>query len=80
MFQFPGYLSRTLCVQMRMTALDSCRVPPFGFRRIVASLLLPVDYRSLARPSSVLSGQASSVRPSLLNQWFLVFSFRDVSN
>ena len=57
------------------------RVPPFGDRRVFASLQLTAAFRSLARPSSVSSGKASSVRPSLLNQWFSTFScfFRDVS-
>ena len=49
---------------------SSCRVPPFGYRRVFASLQLAGAFRSLARPSSVSSGKASSVRPSLLNQWF----------
>ena len=47
-----------------------CRVPhsdtsasslPYSFTEL---------FRSLARPSSVSSGQAFAVRPSLLNQWF----------
>ena len=62
-----------LCIQSRMTADDGCRVPPFGHRRVVASLQLADAFRSLARPSSLWSGQASSVRPSLLNQWFSSF-------
>ena len=52
---------------------SSCRVPPFGYRRVFASLQLAGAFRSLARPSSVSSGKASSVRPSLLNQWFSSF-------
>ena len=32
-----------------------CRVPPFGYLRIYVSLQLPAAYRSLPRPSSVLS-------------------------
>ena len=48
----------------------TCRVPPFGYRRVFASLRLGVAFRSLVRPSSVTSGKASSVRPSLLDQWF----------
>ena len=49
-----------------MTAVG-CRVPPFGYRRFFASLRLAVAFRCLARPSSVQCGQASSLRPSLLD-------------
>ena len=49
-----------------MTAAG-CRVPPFGYRRFFASLRLAVAFRCLARPSSVQCGQASSLRPSLLD-------------
>ena len=49
-----------------MTAVG-CRVPPFGYRRVFASLRLAVAFRCLARPSSVQCGQASSLRPSLLD-------------
>ena len=66
-----------LCIHPWMTAYDSCRVPPFGHRRVFASLQLADAFRSLARPSSFGSGKASSVRPSLLNQWFSCF-LRDV--
>ena len=72
-----------LCIQSWMTADDGCRVPPFGHRRVVASLQLADAFRSLARPSSLWSGQASSVRPSLLNQWFSSYFscfLRDVSH
>ena len=72
MFQFPGFLPHTLCIQMRVTSYDGCRVPPFGYRRIFASLPLPVAFRRLVRPSSVPSGQAFAVRPSLLD--LFVFS------
>ena len=72
-----------LWIQSWMTAYDSCRVPPFGHRRVFASLQLADAFRSLARPSSLWSGQASSVRPSLLNQWFSSYFscfLRDVSH
>ena len=74
MFQFPGFLPHTLCVQMWVTSYDGCRVPPFGYRRIFASLPLPVAFRRSVRPSSVPSGQAFAVRPSLLD---LFRVFRD---
>ena len=41
-------------------------VAPFGYPRINASLQLPAAFRSLARPSSPLYAQASTVRPFLL--------------
>ena len=70
MFQFAGYLSHRPCIHLWMTAHVCCRVPPFGHLRFFASLQLHAAFRSLARPSSVSSGQAFAVRPSLLNQWF----------
>ena len=73
MFQFPAFLPHTLCVQVWVTSYDGCRVPPFGYRRIFASLPLPVAFRRSVRPSSVPSGQAFAVRPSLMggqpNPW-----------
>ena len=65
MFQFSGFLS---CCQDDWPAAS--RVSPFGHRRIVALLQLPGAFRSLTRPSSVRSGKASSVRPSLLDLFF----------
>ena len=67
----------TLWIHAWMTADKGCRVPPFGHRRVFAPLQLADAFRSLARPSSLWSGKASSVRPSLLNQWFSCF-LRDV--
>ena len=58
------------CIHLQMTAHVCCRVPPFGHLRFFASLQLHGAFRSLARPSSVSSGKAFAVRPSLLNQWF----------
>jgi hypothetical protein len=63
MFQFPGLLSCALCVHAPMTAHYRCRVPPFGYPRILALLPLPVAFRRLMRPSSAVSGQAFTVRP-----------------
>ncbi len=39
-------------------------VAPFGHPRINAHVQLPVDFRSLSRPSSPLRAQASPIRPS----------------
>ena len=56
------------------------RVPPFGYRWIFAPYQLPVAFRSLARPSSVLSGQAFAVRPSLLDLGSLRVFFEILQN
>ena len=56
MFQFPGLLSHGLWIQPWMTAHCRCRVPPFGYPRIVALLPLPEAFRRLMRPSSAVSG------------------------
>ena len=56
MFQFPGLLSHDLCIQPWMTYHYVCRVPPFGYPRIVAFVPLPVAFRRLMRPSSAVSG------------------------
>ena len=56
MFQFPGLLSHGLCIQPWMTCHYACRVPPFGYPRIVAFVPLPVAFRRLMRPSSAASG------------------------
>ena len=44
-----------------MTGLSSSRVTPFGDSRISGCLLLPVTFRSLPRPSSPDSSEASSM-------------------
>ena len=75
MFQFPGSLPHALCIRAWVTSYDGCRVPPFGYRRIFASLPLPVAFRRSVRPSSVPSGQAFAVRPSLLD----LFVFSEIS-
>ena len=43
------------------------QVVPFGNLRIKGYLHLPEAYRSLSRPSSPLSAQASTIRPYLLS-------------
>ena len=42
---------------------SAARVPPFGLPRITSRLRIPVDFRSLPRPSSLPEAQASPVRP-----------------
>ena len=66
----PRVALQQLWIHRWMAGFFSCRVPPFGHLRFFASLQLHGAFRSLARPSSVSSGQAFAVRPSLLNQWF----------
>ena len=46
--------SLQLSVHCRISGLYPGWVPPFGHRRIVACLLLPVAFRCLLRPSSPL--------------------------
>lgn len=46
--------SLKLFIHFRIPGLYSRWVPPFGHRRIVACLLLPVAFRCLLRPSSPL--------------------------
>ena len=46
-----------------MTAHDHSQVPPFGYLRIKAYLLLPEAFRRLLRPSSASSAKAFTVRP-----------------
>ena len=64
MFQFPWLPSHELLIHSWMTRCYACRVPPFGYPRIVVCLRLPEAFRSLPRPSSALYAQAFTVRPS----------------
>ena len=66
MFQFPGFASQSLCIQLRDDWSSTSRVAPFGNPRIKAYLQLPVAYRSLSRPSSPAHAKASTIRPYLL--------------
>jgi hypothetical protein len=47
MFQFTGFPSQTLCIQIWMTRHDSRRISPFGYPRIVAFVQLPAAFRRL---------------------------------
>ena len=53
MFHFPAFPPHTLCVQMRVTAHNDCRVSPFGHPRITARLTAP---RGLSRPPTSFIG------------------------
>jgi hypothetical protein len=53
MFHFPAFPPLTLCVQVRVTGHDSCRVSPFGNPRIKARLTAP---RGLSQPPTSFIG------------------------
>ena len=53
MFHFPTFPPHTLCVQVRVTGHDSCRVSPFGNPRITARLTAP---RGLSQPPTSFFG------------------------
>src|SRR4051794_12875253 len=53
MFHFPTFPPLTLCVQVRVTRHDSCRVSPFGNPRITARLAAP---RGLSQPPTSFIG------------------------
>ena len=69
-FLFLGVLRCFSSPRSLHTAMDSlyddrgmlCRVPTFGYPRIDGYLPLPAAFRSLSRPSSALSAQASTLR------------------
>ena len=56
--------SAYLWIQYTVTGLDSSRVSPFGYPRIVACFRLPVAFRRSLRPSSAPSAKASPLRSS----------------
>ena len=51
-----------LWIQYTVTGLDSCRVSPFGYPRIIACFRLPEAFRRSLRPSSAPSAKASPLR------------------
>jgi hypothetical protein len=63
MCHFPGFPPPVLCVQVRVTRHDPCRVSPFGDPCFLARLRLHTAYRSLPRPSSASGAKASTIRP-----------------
>ena len=56
--------SAYLWIQYTVTGLDSSRVSPFGYPRIIACFRLPVAFRRSLRPSSAPSAKASPLRSS----------------
>ena len=67
MVQFPGYSSMQLLIHCTVTVIPDYRVTPFGYLRFNGCLLLPAAFRSLPRPSSSNSSEASSVDPYSLD-------------
>ena len=51
-----------LFIQYMMHRLDSMRIAPFGYLRIISCLPIPIAFRSLPRPSSAPDAKASSLR------------------
>ena len=51
-----------LFIQYMMHGLDSVRIAPFGYLRIISCLPIPAAFRSLPRPSSAPDAKASSLR------------------
>ena len=58
----PRVRFRNLCIQLRMTEHNPCRVPPFGNLGVKDCLRLVRAYRSLPRPSSLPGAKASTLR------------------
>ena len=80
MFQFPGFPSYTLCVQVWIIRHYPYWVPSFGYLRITRYLLLPAAFRSLSRPSSAPCTKAST--SMLFVAWsfpLLAFSLSELS-
>ena len=72
MVHFPRSRLRTLCIQARMTGHYARRVTPFGNLRISGCMLLPAAFRSLPRPSSPDSSEASTMNPYSLDHILVV--------
>jgi hypothetical protein len=67
MFHFPAFPPHTLYIQMRVTAHDDCRVPPFGHPRITARLTTP---RGLSRPpTSFIGSWYQGIHRAPLKTW-----------
>ena len=66
MFQFPRSASLPPMCSAAGDGTPSRRVSPFGHPRIAACVRLPEAFRSLPRPSSAQSTEASTIRPCSL--------------
>ena len=73
MVQFPTSHFLHLLIQCKMTAIQSCRVTPFGYPGIKGCLLLTQAFRSLPRPSSSDSAKASTMDPFSLDHIIMGF-------
>jgi hypothetical protein len=67
MVQFPGSCFLEPMYSTQDDLYLTGRVTPFGYPRISGCLLLPVDFRSLPRPSSPNSSKTSTVNPYSLD-------------
>ena len=68
MFQFPRSASLPPMCSAAGDGTPSRRVSPFGHPRIEACVRLPEAFRSLPRPSSAQSTEASTIRPYSLDR------------
>ena len=67
MFHFPAFPPRTLCVRVRVTAHDDCRVSPFGHPRIKVWLTTP---RGLSwPPTSFIGSWCQGIHRAPLKTW-----------
>jgi hypothetical protein len=67
MFHFPTFPPLTLCVQVRVTGHDSCRVSPFGNPRITARLAAPRGFSQ--PPTSFIGSWCQGIHRAPLLTW-----------
>ena len=67
MFHFPTFPPLTLCVQVRVTGHDSCRVSPFGNPRITARLAAPRGFSQ--PPTSFFGSWCQGIHRAPLLTW-----------
>ena len=67
MFHFPTFPPLTLCVQVRVTGHDSCRVSPFGHPRITARLAAPRGFSQ--PPTSFIGSWCQGIHRAPLLTW-----------
>ena len=67
MFHFPSFPPLTLCVQVRVTGHDSCRVSPFGNPRITARLAAPRGFSQ--PPTSFIGSWCQGIHRAPLLTW-----------
>ena len=74
-FTSPSFASVPYFIQVFRCWNRSQRVTPFGYLRLIEYVLLPAAFRSLSRPSSPYSSQASTIDLYLLDH-IIYFIFR----